>query len=109
MSSIPGRWAGTWGPSAWRRVPGSSGVVPWVVTGPPLSPRRGGAGLAGRRGRTGQPGLAACVRGGLLVVQEPDGHLVVGAGVFPAELAGEAGLVRAACASAGAVAFPGGG
>src|SRR5271165_513265 len=107
MSVSPGRWAGTWEPSAWRRVPGSSGVLPGLVTGPPPSPRR--VGLDGRRGRTGQLGLAACVPGGLLVVQELDGQLVVGAGVLEAELAGQAGLVRAVGAHPGAVAFRFGG
>jgi len=45
----------------------------------------------------------------LLVVQELEGQLVVAAGVLEAELAGEAGLVRAVRARLGVVAFPFGG
>jgi hypothetical protein len=90
VSLSPGRWAGTWGPSAWRRFR----VRPvswrgWSLAGLHL---RGGVGLDGRAGR---PGLMAFVPGGLLVVQELEGQLVVGAGVLEAELAGVAGLVRA--------------
>ena len=61
---------------------------------------------AGLAPRGAWPGLAACGPGGLLVVQELDGQLVVGTGLLQAELAGEAGLVRAVRARLGAVSFP---
>ena len=53
-----GRWAGTWGPSASRRVPGSSGVLPGMVGRPPCRLRAsiGGAGRRARPGRGGRPG-----------------------------------------------------
>ena len=57
-------------------------------------------------GELAGPGLTAFLPGGLLVVQELDGQLVVAAGVPEAELAGEAGLVRTVGAYPGAVAFP---
>ena len=60
-------------------------------------------------GELAGPGWLACGPGGLLVVQELDGQLVVGAGVLEAELAGGAGLVRAVGARLGAVALVVGG
>src|ERR1039457_5100896 len=130
MSLSSARWAGTRGPSAWRRGPGSSGVLPWRVTGRPPCRRRAwaaGRGRLARAGRGGRPGLRAGgepgLRGGvgwlgLAVGSGPGGfgglehavgQLVVGLSVVEAGLAGGAGLVGAVGAHLGAVAHVVGG
>src|SRR5881392_937546 len=96
MSLSPGRGSGTRGRSAWRRRPGSRGVLSWLVTGRPPCRRRAWIDR--------WPGVAVVSSlGGSGGLEHAVGYPVEGFGVAEVGLAGRAGLVGAVGAHLDAV------